>query len=246
MSVYTYPPLDLEQPPFVSIIIPAYNEEEYIKQTLIHARNQKYSGCFEVILSDCRSNDLTQKIGEQFADAVVTCPKRNTGAARNSGAKKAKGEFLLFVDADTWLPPHYLEKIYQYLRTHPNVVALSTAFEFTQKRPILLLVELYTNLRFWFADRFKHKAPVLGYNFFIRKDAFFKNGGFKECFFEDFYFYKKLNSTNQPTKYLLKPKVTISARRLQKYGFIKTFVYYNTKKALTERYLFDSWYQPAT
>jgi glycosyltransferase involved in cell wall biosynthesis len=244
--MYTYPRINLDDPPFVSIIIPTFNEEDYIGQTLAHARNQNYSGKYEVIISDCNSTDNTREIAQKYADRILTCPKRSTGGARNHGANNAKGEYLLFVDADTWLPPDYLTTVYSALKEDPDLVALSTAFQFTPRKPFLLLLQLYVNTRFWAQDKFLHQAPVLGYNFFIRKDAFFKNGQFKECFFEDLYFYKKLNLTNQRTKYLRKTKVIISARRLMKYGFIKTYIYYNTRKAMTEQYLFDSWYQPTT
>ncbi len=246
MAVYTYPRLNLQTPPMVSIIIPTFNEEDYIRQTLVHARAQKYSGKFEIIISDCRSTDQTRAIGNEIADQVLSCSKRNTAAARNVGADNAKGDFLLFVDADTWLPPNYLNAAYDFVKKDMDLVALSTAFQFTPRTPFLLLLQWYINLRFWAKDRLFHRAPVLGYNLFIRKDAFFKNGKFQEVFFEDLYFYQKLNLTRQHTRYFLQPKVTISARRLQKYGFIKTYVYYNTRRALTERYLFDSWYRAAT
>jgi glycosyltransferase involved in cell wall biosynthesis len=242
----TYPRINLDDPPFVSIIIPTFNEEKYIEQTLAHARNQNYAGKYEVILSDCNSTDSTREIAKKYADRILSCPKRSTGGARNHGANNAKGEYFLFVDADTWIPPDYLTKVYAALKEDPGLVALSAAFQFTPRTPFFLLLQLYINTRFWVKDRFFHQAPVLGYNFFIRKDAFFKNGQFKECFFEDLYFYKKLNLTNQRTKYLQTSKVTISARRIQKYGFLKTYIYYNTRRVQTEQFLFDSWYQPTT
>ncbi|MHA1917813.1 MAG: glycosyltransferase [Candidatus Ranarchaeia archaeon] len=235
--------IDLKKAPYISIIIPTYNEEKYIRQTLLHAKSQKYSGKFEIIVSDCNSTDKTREIAEENSARVINCSMKGTGAARNMGADAAKGDILLFVDADAWLPPDYLEEAYKKLVEEPDIVALSAAFRFTPRKPYLLILQFYINTRFWIQDKLFHKSPVLGYNFYIRKDEFYNNGKFEECFFEDLYLYRKLNITGKKTRYLTYPIVTISARRLEKYGFLNTYRYYNVNKAVTEQYLFDSWYK---
>src|SRR3989344_8011516 len=89
--------------PIVSVVIPAYNEATYIGRLLTALSQQKYDN-FEVIVSDAGSHDGTDKVVASFKDrlavAIVVSPPKGPGAGRNEGAKTARGEWLLFLDAD--------------------------------------------------------------------------------------------------------------------------------------------------
>jgi len=92
-----------------SVVVPAYNEEKYIGETLQALRNQTFTD-FEVIVKDGESIDKTVKIAKQLADKVVSAPDESAADARNQGARYAAGEILVFTDADTFLPPQTLER----------------------------------------------------------------------------------------------------------------------------------------
>jgi glycosyltransferase involved in cell wall biosynthesis len=106
-----------------SVVIPAYNEEKYIHRTLRALRNQVFTD-FEVIVKDGGSHDQTVKIAKKFADKVVSVPDSSAAEARNQGARYAKGEILVFMDADTFLPSEALER-FSKLMNSEQVVGVS-------------------------------------------------------------------------------------------------------------------------
>lgn len=85
--------------PLVSVIIPAYNEERYLSFCLSSLLGQSFRN-FEIILIDDGSTDKTPEIAEKFSVSYFLQDHLGTGKARNLGAKKARGEILVFVDAD--------------------------------------------------------------------------------------------------------------------------------------------------
>jgi glycosyltransferase involved in cell wall biosynthesis len=103
-----------------SIVIPAYNEAEYLDETLRALRNQTIKN-YEIIVKDGSSRDQTVKVAKQLADKVISNHDSSIGDARNQGAKYAEGEVLVFVDADSLLPPETLER-FNKLLDEENVV----------------------------------------------------------------------------------------------------------------------------
>ena len=96
--------------PIISIIIPAYNEEKFIEQTLISLKKQNCGIPYEIIVCDNNSKDKTPEIAQKYADKVVSETKQGGGYARNKGASIAQGKYLVFTDADTVFPENYLEE----------------------------------------------------------------------------------------------------------------------------------------
>lgn len=98
----------------ISVIIPAYNELKYLPGCLRSLENQSFTD-FEVIVIDDGSDDGTSKYlkSSKFSYPlhILNCLHRGAGAARNLGAQKAKGEILVFIDADMEVDSHYLEMI---------------------------------------------------------------------------------------------------------------------------------------
>ena len=94
----------------ISIVVPAYNEESLLAATLTHlgvaagALGEPY----EIIVVDDASTDRTAAIASAHGARVVGVNVRQIGAARNAGARVATGELLVFVDADTLVPPEVL------------------------------------------------------------------------------------------------------------------------------------------
>jgi cellulose synthase/poly-beta-1,6-N-acetylglucosamine synthase-like glycosyltransferase len=103
---------DFEEP-FVSIIVPTYNEEKNIGKCLQTLKDLEYSK-YEIILSDGGSQDKTVEIARKFIDHIIIDEKLPEGwIGKNYGChigyKEAKGDYLLFVDADTKHTPHSLK-----------------------------------------------------------------------------------------------------------------------------------------
>ena len=96
----------------ISIIIPAHNEERYIEKTLEALSRQEY-GWFEVIVVANGCTDKTVNVARGRCHRLIVLPQKTLGVARNLGAKMAKSELLLFLDADTLLDPQALKTIAQ-------------------------------------------------------------------------------------------------------------------------------------
>jgi glycosyltransferase involved in cell wall biosynthesis len=97
-------------PPLISIIIPAHNEQDYIRRTLEAANSQTLRN-FEVIVVCNGCSDRTAHEARQFCDQVIVMPERGLSRARNLGGQAARGRILAFLDADTLLEHHALEVI---------------------------------------------------------------------------------------------------------------------------------------
>jgi glycosyltransferase involved in cell wall biosynthesis len=103
----------------VSVIIPAFNEEKFLSATLESIRKQTYRN-LEIIVKDGLSKDKTIAIAERYADKVISEKDISAGDARNQGAAYAKGDILVFVDADTLLASDAIERIIEDFEK-PNV-----------------------------------------------------------------------------------------------------------------------------
>ncbi len=116
----------------VSIIVPVYNVENYIEECVSSLRNQTYSN-IEIILVDDESPDNCPDICEalSFSDnRIVVVHQHNKGlpGARNSGLKKAKGKWVLFVDADDWLAEDAVEKIMKSVDEMADVIVFNPRY----------------------------------------------------------------------------------------------------------------------
>lgn len=94
----------------VSVVIPAHNEEDYIAGTLEALHAQDY-GWHEIIVVANGCTDRTAEIARGKCNRLIVLSQKNLGVARNLGARMAKGEILMFLDADTILEPDALRKI---------------------------------------------------------------------------------------------------------------------------------------
>ena len=99
--------------PGVSVIIPVYNSEKYLKRCLTSVLNQTLSNIEIICVNDC-STDSSLEILKNY-DVKIIDLKENKGAsfARNLGIKNAQGEFLAFIDSDDYIKEDFLEKLYK-------------------------------------------------------------------------------------------------------------------------------------
>lgn len=167
----------------VSIVIPAYNEEKYIGDTLFSLlkSEQKTDINYEVILVDNNSTDKTVEVAKKFTQGmnlrVIKESRQGRGAARARGFREAKGEIILSADADTIFYQGWVEKLANVLTG--DVVAVTTSckivdasvftnaiFNFIQ--PISMVLYRIFPGHFWLS----------GFSFGILKEIYQKSGGF--------------------------------------------------------------------
>jgi len=98
--------------PYVTAIIPVYNEERHISQCLESLKNQTYKP-IEIIIVDDSSNDKTCQIVKKFHVKLVKQNHKGPGPARNLGASQAHGKILVFVDADMTFDKNFIMDLIQ-------------------------------------------------------------------------------------------------------------------------------------
>src|SRR3990172_11149387 len=122
--------------PKVSVIIPTFNCEEYIEETLSSVLFQTFTD-FEVIVVDDGSTDNTIKVIKPYLDKISYIQKDNggQGSARNLGISLAKGEYLAFLDSDDlWLPDKLSLQV-GYMENNPNVsLTFTDAVAFEERK----------------------------------------------------------------------------------------------------------------
>lgn len=114
--------MNSQNSPFVSVIIPVFNDAKRLKICLEALQNQTYSrGSYEVIVVDNRSTEDIKSVVEQYSQAVYAYEEHQTSyAARNRGIAVAKGEVLAFTDADCVPAPDWIEQGVACLVRHPH------------------------------------------------------------------------------------------------------------------------------
>jgi len=199
----------------LSIIIPCLNEEENIVsllKTLQFLRQLKH----EVILADGGSTDNTIEYAEKWVDSIVVS-KKGRAIQQNTGAKVANGNWLLFLHADTFLHPNFLDEFikidkldqYNWGRFDISLSGLN---------PGLRLIEFMINLRSRFTGIATGDQAI-----FVRKSIFNRVGGFADlALMEDINLSSALKRLSKP--YCSKLKVKTSSRRWEKNGLIKTIL----------------------
>ena len=116
----------MEQP-ILSIIVPAYNIEKYLKRCLDSILNQSYTN-FECIVVNDGSIDGTKSICDEYADKddrVIVIHQENGGlsVARNNAMKKARGKYISFIDGDDYIMETYCETLINLLEKNNADIA---------------------------------------------------------------------------------------------------------------------------
>jgi glycosyltransferase involved in cell wall biosynthesis len=131
--------------PKISLIIPAYNEEQLLPRLLAtidqaRSRYRRGAGAVEVIVADNASTDSTAELARVHGCEVVHVEKRVIACARNAGANVARGEILAFVDADMQIDPETFNVIDDLISTG-TVSAGATGFRFERSSLALRLTK---------------------------------------------------------------------------------------------------------
>ncbi|MBE6508125.1 MAG: glycosyltransferase [Methanobrevibacter sp.] len=197
-----------------SIIIPTYNEEEYLPILLESIKEQDFDD-YEIIVADANSTDRTREIAEEYGCIIVDGGLPAVG--RNNGARVAKGEYLLFLDSDLKLTEDYLRNVVYEFKMERLGIAI------TQMMPLSTKVEdkIFHDLANYFmigVEKIKpHGAGC--YGIIAKKKLHDECGGFDESltFGEDTDYIERL-AEKERFRVLRNAKIGVSTRRLEEEG----------------------------
>ena len=157
----------------LSIIIPTLNEEEYLPILLRSIKKQSYKD-YEIIIADAGSTDETLEIAKKYGCKITG--GGHPGRGRNMGVKRAKGDLLLFLDADAELPRKFLVRFLRECERRQFDIA-GCALKIKNRRKIYRLIEKLYSLYFTSTQKFYPHATNC---IFIEASLHEAIGGFDE------------------------------------------------------------------
>jgi len=213
---------------FFSFIIPTLNEENFLPRLLADLKNQKEKN-FEVIIVDGLSEDKTKEIAKknwQIPISFFEVEKRNVSFQRNFGAKKASGEYLIFLDADCRIYKNFTKNLVKKINQKKGLIFIPKLIP-ERKSPEIELVFKLVNF-FIEISQSLPKPFSAGGSIIIEKNFFEKIGGFDEDAYlaEDHNLIYKANLWGVKPKILPQVKIKFSLRRLKKEGELKLLYKY--------------------
>lgn len=197
-------------PPYLSVIIPAYNEARQMPRTLAAAASPDV----EIIVSDGGSTDRTVQIAKSLGARIVS-GRRGRAGQQNRGAAAARGEVLLFLHADTRLPRNYVDHVFETLmdrRTRLGAFRFATDIH----TPAMRCLSFCTNLRAGWLS-----LPYGDQGLFLRQRDFDAVGGFPDVpIAEDLYLVRRMGRRG---RIAMAPAAAVtSGRRWQRLGPMRT------------------------
>jgi len=170
----------------ISIIIPTLNEANNLPLLLSDLLTTYKEG--EIIIVDCGSEDRTIDVANIYGAKVYRSKEKNRGLQLDIGAKNSKGEWLIFLHADTGLTHDWFRKINSVFNGDKNYIYYFK-FKIEHKKMIFRVLEILVNLRSKF-----FKQPYGDQGLIIHKTNYFKNNGFRKIpLMEDIDFLRRLN-----------------------------------------------------
>lgn len=211
--------------PFFSVIIPTLNEEKSLPTILSSLARQTYRN-FELIVVDGKSFDNTKKVFDKFmvnipGPVFIKSIKNNVGYQRNIGGQNAKGDYLVFFDADVDIDPTFLEEVH-VAAVKKNFPLATTWTSPDSKDSIDVFMILLTNLAVEMAKGIG-KPFAGGYNTIVKKQVFEKLKGFNDKIKigEDYDFAIRAGKKRFEITILKEPKLIMSLRRLRSEGTLR-------------------------
>lgn len=202
----------------ISVIIPAYNEEKYIGKTLQSIRELELGdNQLEILVIDADSKDKTEQVARSFGAKVVNVVHKGIGFARQQGVLSAKGDIIVFTDADTLVPEDWLVKYIKVL-SKPGVVAAYGSYRVTDGNfPYFQITNFAQPVAVWVASKMKMYLAG-GQNIAAWREKAMGIGGFDEKLelLEDADFIKRMGRVGKIA--YLSDNIVFSAGRRSKEG----------------------------
>lgn len=209
----------------ISFIIPAYNEERFLPRLLSSLSQQKGARHkYEVIVVDGNSTDNTSRVVKSYQkklDLSFTSTKtRNTAHQRNLGIKKAKGAWIIFIDADNTLPADFVKNFDHIIEADScdiGIFAIKPAEEPFLYRAVFNVVDRLVHMWSTFGISMQHGGVIA-----IKKSHIKHAFDTEVRILEDYIFVEKNTKAGARYKYIKKPYYMMSYRRFEKEGLLKT------------------------
>jgi glycosyltransferase involved in cell wall biosynthesis len=201
----------------VSIIVPAHNEEKLLGGTLrtLAASAAAMREPYEIIVVDDGSTDRTAAVARDHGARVVVVNVRQIAAARNAGAREARGQLFVFVDADTLVPAIVLQRTLDAWRA--GAVGGGAMAVFDQGTPRWANVSIAATC--WFMRRVGWAA---GCFVFVRRDIFERVGGFDERFYASEEIHLSRAVKKHGTFVIVEDQVITSGRKAEQFTLGET------------------------
>jgi glycosyltransferase involved in cell wall biosynthesis len=172
-----------EEQPDISVVIPAWNEENNIFRTLssLSANTTKYK--VEIVVINNNSKDRTQQVLDQLGVRSYLQPEQGTPHARQMGLEKARGKYHLCADSDTFYPPQWIDLMVKPMVEDEDITGVYGRYSFIppegQNRIGLWLYELLTGVLVQIRKRNREYLNTLGFNMGFVTEVGRTTGGFK-------------------------------------------------------------------
>lgn len=208
----------------ISIVIPTLNEEKFLPK-LLQSLSEQSDKNFEVIVVDGMSKDKTVEVARSFEGkisrfTVIQSDTRGVSYQKNIGAKKAEGEWILFIDADSILYPYALDRVRTYIASqHVEFFTPWFSPDASNSSDVsvsLLAIGMYEG-------GLMMKKPLAAVFVGVKKERFFEAGTFDETrtFGEDYDLTQKLEKMGVPLFILRETLYVQSFRRYREKGRMK-------------------------
>ncbi len=202
--------------PKITVVIPSKNEEKYLPLLLNDLEKQTYKG-FKIIVAEASlsitSNEIYQKHNITLVDGGLP------GKARNNGARHARTEFLLFLDADVSIGPDFIAQAFAKINKNKTDCI---SFGFTPKSKSIFLKTIHWLCKYYFLVSTRMGWPHgIGGAILVKRKIHEAIGGFDESLSgaEDQDYFKRI-APSFSYIFSLEPNVTISTRRFEEKGII--------------------------
>ena len=171
----------------ISVVVPAYNVEKYIEKTLRSIMEQSLKEIEIIVINDgSKDNTLTIIKKLMLEDSrIVLIDKKNGGVsqARNDGIKKARGEYISFIDGDDWIEKDFYKDCYKYgVKNNLDITATDAYIDYFRKKRTKYLKEFETEEiisgKKYLSQLYKNNCLKVVWNKIIKKDIFIKNNLF--------------------------------------------------------------------
>ena len=173
----------------ISIIIPTINEASNLP--LLLSDLSIIQKVVEILIIDCGSEDKTIDVANIYGAKVYKSKERNRGLQLDMGAKESKGEWLMFLHADSRLTYDWFKKIKSILKGDKNYIYYFK-FKINDKKIIFRVLEILVNFRSKY-----FRQPYGDQGLIIHKSIYLKNNGFKKIpLMEDIDFLRRLKNKN--------------------------------------------------
>jgi GT2 family glycosyltransferase len=219
--------------PFVSVIMPAYNAARYIAEAIESVLIQNYRN-FELIIVDDGSTDNTKEIVKSFKNNKIQYfykDKDGPSSARNLAINRAKGQYIMPLDADDMMTPDFIAKHLSEFEKHPeaDLVYSDVLLIDENGHPVRIMKKPeYQDRRHLIRDLFSAGHPIVPFRLGIRRSVFDKIGFYDEDLLvgEDYDMMRRFVKAGLKTHHL---RETLHLRRMQSNSLSRSYSWQKAK-----------------